>query len=115
MVCVVLSAIWVVATVFTLIIYLRVASYEKRQKRDEAIIIHTMDTLVDFIEAKDEYTHGHSKRVAEYTRKIAEKMRIPKDIVRDYYYIALMHDCGKIGIPDEILNKEEKLQRKNSR
>lgn len=109
MVCVVLSAIWVVATVFTLIIYLRVASYEKRQKRDEAIIIHTMDTLVDFIEAKDEYTHGHSKRVAEYTRKIAEKMRIPKDIVRDYYYIALMHDCGKIGIPDEILNKEEKL------
>ena len=109
MVCVVLSAIWVVATVFTLIIYLRIASYEKRQKRDEAIIIHTMDTLVDFIEAKDEYTHGHSKRVAEYTRKIAEKMRIPKDVVRDYYYIALMHDCGKIGIPDEILNKEEKL------
>lgn len=108
-VCIILSVIWGVAAITTLIVGLRMASYEKRQKRDEAIIIHTMDTLVDFIEAKDEYTHGHSRRVADYTRKIAERMRIPKDDVRDYYYIALMHDCGKIGIPDDILNKAGKL------
>ena len=68
-----------------------------------------MDTFISFIDAKDPYTHGHSERVAEYTRKIATHMGLDKEVVRNYYYIALMHDCGKISVPDNILKKPDKL------
>ena len=100
---------WVVALLVYVLITLRLSSKERRKQREEAILIHAIDTLVDFIEAKDEYTKGHSKRVANYTRKIAKRLKLSKDTIRDYYFTALMHDCGKISIPDSILKKKDKL------
>ena len=89
--------------------YLRTAKYLKRQKRDAQIIIQSMNTFVNMIDAKDTYTQGHSARVAIYSREIARRMKFSEDEINTLYYIALMHDCGKIGIPDAVLKKPEKL------
>lgn len=101
--------IWALLVLIYLLICIRLSSNERRRQREEAILIHALDTLVDFIEAKDEYTKGHSRRVATYTRKIAKRLKLPREVIRDYYFTALMHDCGKIGIPDYILKKAESL------
>ncbi len=70
-----------------------------------------MDTFISFIDARDPYTHGHFERVAEYARKIAVHMGLDPEVVRNYYYIALMHDCGKLSIPDSILKKKGSLDK----
>lgn len=57
------------------------------------------------VEAKDLYTKGHSERVAKYSEMIARKMGYSDDDAKTLYIIALMHDVGKIGIPDAIINK----------
>lgn len=57
------------------------------------------------VEAKDLYTKGHSERVAKYSEMIAKKMGYSDDDAKTLYIIALMHDVGKIGIPDAIINK----------
>ncbi len=69
----------------------------------------TIRTLSNALDAKDEYTNGHSHRVAEYSVMIAERMKLsPKDIEKTKT-AALLHDIGKIGIKDEVLNKPGKL------
>lgn len=105
----ILAELWVVSFLIFILVCLRMSAEKRSKQREEAILIHSIDTLVDFIEAKDEYTKGHSKRVASYTRKIAKRMQLPKDKVQNYYFAALMHDCGKIGIPDDILKKNASL------
>ena len=65
--------------------------------------------LVKTIDAKDPYTNGHSIRVAEYTRMLAEQVYTDPDEIHSIYNIALLHDIGKIGIPDSIINKPGKL------
>ena len=69
----------------------------------------TATALVNAIDAKDKYTHGHSSRVAEYSRKIAEELGKNERECEEIYYTALLHDVGKIGIEDRIINKEGKL------
>lgn len=81
----------------------------ERQKNDEKIILETMQTIANFVDAKDPYTKGHSLRVAEYSMKIAEKMNMSKDEIRNIGYIGLMHDCGKMGVADYVLTKPGKL------
>lgn len=66
-------------------------------------------SLVRILEAKDQYTRGHSERVADFSEKIAINMGIPKDKVDLLKEAALLHDIGKIGIKESILNKEGKL------
>ncbi len=87
----------------------RTRKLEQRRINDEKIIVETMMTLANFIDAKDEYTRGHSTRVSAYSVKLAKKMHLEEDEIRQLSYIALMHDCGKMGIPDYILNKPDKL------
>lgn len=65
--------------------------------------------LIRVLEAKDEYTKGHSERVAEYTEMIAKKLNYPKDRVAFLKEAALLHDIGKLGIDESILNKKSKL------
>ena len=79
--------------------------YRIRQERDQKIIIQSMKTFTNFIDAKDPYTRGHSIRVAFYTKKLAQKLGFDEDELYNIYYIALLHDVGKINIPDNILNK----------
>ncbi len=96
---------WLVAFLCYIFVKLSLIRYKKRQKRDEKIIIQIIDTFITFIDAKDPYTSGHSQRVAIYTKEIAKRMGVDKDEVRNYFYIALMHDCGKLLVSDDILKK----------
>ena len=84
--------------------------YLNKKSRQNALIIEeAISAFMGFIDAKDTTTNGHSKRVAKYTRLLARKMGFSEDEAQRMYYIGLMHDCGKIGIPDAILNKPAKL------
>jgi len=69
-------------------------------------IIYALAATVD---AKDHYTYGHSKKVSEHAVTIAELLSLPEDRINTIRAAALLHDIGKIGIPDSILNKEEAL------
>ena len=68
-----------------------------------------VQTLSGAIDAKDSYTNGHSLRVAEYSRRIARRAGLSEEKVKNIYMMALLHDIGKIGIPDTIINKPGKL------
>jgi len=80
-------------------------------KTDEIqkIFIQSITTITYAVDAKDRYTKGHSVRVAQYCLAIAKKLNWSKQDCLNLYYIALLHDIGKIGIPDSILNKPTKL------
>ncbi len=69
----------------------------------------TAKALATAIDAKDKYTHGHSIRVAEYSREIARLSGKSETECRDIYIAGLLHDVGKIGIPNVIINKQDKL------
>lgn len=69
----------------------------------------TTEALADAIDAKDEYTRGHSGRVSEYALKIAKRAGMDDKTCDEVYFAALLHDVGKIGIPDEIIHKPGKL------
>ena len=68
-----------------------------------------MESLSTTIEAKDEYTRGHSRRVAQYAALIAENLGWSNEEIQNLKNCAYLHDIGKIGIPDQILNKPGKL------
>ena len=70
---------------------------------------HTILALAEAVEAKDTYTKGHSQRVAEYSKAIAQKMGYTENQLQEVYFIALMHDIGKIGVPDAVINKTDRL------
>ncbi|WP_243007111.1 HD domain-containing phosphohydrolase [Dorea sp. AM58-8] len=82
---------------------------EKRRQQTERLSLQMMRTLALTVEAKDEYTRGHSHRVAEYAALIAKELHwSPKEIL-NLKYAAHLHDIGKVGIPDTILNKPTRL------
>ena len=70
-----------------------------------------VQTLAKTIDAKDRYTNGHSFRVSEYSVKLAKRLGWSEEEVRDLKREALLHDIGKIGIPDAVLNKPGKLDK----
>ena len=82
---------------------------EEKDKSLQRLFTQTATALVNAIDAKDKYTHGHSARVADYSRKIAKEAGMSERECEDVYYTALLHDVGKIGIPENIINKEGKL------
>lgn len=104
-----LGGIWILTFIVSLIISRNIKKFTERQERDKEIITQSITTFVNFIDAKDEYTRGHSNRVALYSKEIARRMGLTPDEQQQLYYVALMHDVGKIGIPDAILNKNGAL------
>jgi len=96
---------------------------KKMQERIELQIKATMDqlssskrlfrqmvfALAKTIDAKDPYTNGHSQRVADYSREIAFRAGKSKNYQRKIFFIALLHDIGKIGVSGQVLNKPDKL------
>ena len=68
-----------------------------------------MQTLANTIDAKDHYTKGHSTRVSQYSTMIAQALGWDAERVNDLRCAALLHDIGKIGVPDSILNKPTRL------
>ena len=86
-----------------------VGHLQEQQKFSTRLFEQTATALVSAIDESDNYSHGHSLRVAEYSEKIAKRMGKDEDECRKVYYAALLHDVGKIGIPESILNKNGKL------
>jgi putative nucleotidyltransferase with HDIG domain len=68
-----------------------------------------VQSFVRMLEARDKYTKGHSERVAEYAEKIASKMGFSQEKATLLKELGLLHDIGKLGVGEEILNKKEKL------
>ena len=81
----------------------------EKQRHSQEMIDQSTLALVEAIDAKDRYTNGHSRRVAVYSRMIAERIGKTPEECYEIYLIALLHDVGKIGIPDAIINKTSKL------
>lgn len=105
----VLSIIWGLGMLVFIAVVIQHRRYIRHRRIQEQIIAQTMNVVSSFVDAKDSYTNGHSKRVAYYTKELARRMKLSDDMINIYYYAAMLHDCGKILVPDHILNKEEKL------
>jgi putative nucleotidyltransferase with HDIG domain len=69
----------------------------------------TINTIALIVEARDPYTAGHQKRVAEISVAIAKEMGLPKEQIQGIYFASLIHDLGKIRVPSEILSKPGNL------
>ena len=69
----------------------------------------TAEALASAIDAKDKYTHGHSKRVAAYAQQIAREAGKTEEECENIYFAALLHDVGKIGVDESIISKDGKL------
>ena len=82
---------------------------EQRRQSVERLSLQMVQSLANAIDAKDSYTNGHSTRVAKYSVMIAEKMGYSGEQLERLQYAALLHDIGKIGIPEAIINKPAKL------
>ena len=93
----------------TFLVVVRFAAYKKRQREIERLSIEVTTALSQTIDAKDKYTKGHSNRVAKYSRMLAEALGEDEKTQEKIYYVALLHDIGKIGIPNAIINKPGKL------
>jgi GAF domain-containing protein len=75
----------------------------------QRVYYETLRSLASALEARDDYTRGHSERVAEMSKNIAEILELPERDVKKIHNAALLHDIGKIGIRDEVLLAPRKL------
>ena len=71
--------------------------------------VQTIRALAEAVDAKDTYTRGHSERVGVYASKIAREMDYPKDFIERVYIAGLLHDVGKIGVRDAVIQKPDRL------
>ena len=78
-------------------------------ERINGVLEGTIETLALVVEARDPYTSGHQKRVAEIAVAIAENLGLSKGQIRGLYLASIVHDLGKIQVPSEILSKPGKL------
>ncbi|MBR5088343.1 MAG: response regulator [Ruminiclostridium sp.] len=81
----------------------------KKTHENEQLSLNIVKCLADAIDAKDTYTNGHSGRVAEYSREIARRAGYSEKDQDIIYMVGLLHDVGKIGVPDAVINKPAKL------
>ena len=81
----------------------------RKTKENERLSLRVVQTLAEAIDAKDNYTNGHSTRVAGYAREIGRRAGYTTKQQEEIYMMGLLHDVGKIGIPDDVINKPGKL------
>lgn len=84
---------------------------DQKTREYQELALESIFAIVNIIEAKDEITEGHSVRVAGYSMELAKAMGYDAQRAEQVYQTGLLHDVGKIGIPDLILKKEGKLTR----
>ena len=82
----------------------------KKQEEDRILIREIVEAFAKTIDMKDQYTRGHSTRVAVYTTLLARELGYNEETVEKYHNIALLHDIGKIGVRGEVLNKNGRLE-----
>ena len=75
----------------------------------ESLSLQVVQALAKTVDAKDSYTNGHSERVADYSREIAKRYGYDEDRQEEIYMMGLLHDVGKIGVPDQVINKPARL------
>lgn len=98
------------------------ASLNKSKEEIEKLIMKQNTSIIEFVkliaktlDAKDEYTAGHSLRVLDYAVKIAQELNLPEQDIEILKQACLLHDIGKIGIPDGVLNKKGALNNEEKR
>ena len=96
---------------FYIVIKNILATNEAIKAKDEikTLSVEVMEALAHTIDAKDEYTKGHSVRVAKYSKMLCEKLGLSDEEGESVYYMALLHDIGKIKVPNEIINGTSKM------
>jgi len=96
----------------------RIEEIKDLYHKEHRVFIHTAIALATAIDARDPYTHGHTERVTRYCLSVADELKdIPealsyRNFKETLQIAALLHDVGKIGIPDAILNKNKSLTKK---
>jgi len=103
------SLCWLILLIVFVAVQINMSINKKKIQNEQEIIKESISVFTNIFETKDMYTKGHSQRVAEYTKMLAEKAGFPEEKCNHLSYIALMHDVGKFHIPDEILKKPGKL------
>lgn len=105
----VVLGIFIVVELIMVITTIRTWQIRKKQKEFENIVDQSFHIFANLIDAKDPYTFGHSHRVALYSKELAKRLGVSQEDRKRLFYIALLHDIGKIGIADAILNKKGPL------
>lgn len=82
---------------------------DEKTRENENLFLHVVESLADAIDAKDNYTNGHSGRVAVYSKEIASRYGYDEKSLEKIFMMGLLHDVGKIGVPDEVINKPGRL------
>lgn len=85
------------------------AAVQRKTKENENLSMHIVLSLAEAIDAKDKYTNSHSLHVAKYAKEISRRFGYSEKQQNDIYTMGLLHDIGKIGIPDAVINKPGKL------
>ncbi|MBS4214607.1 HD-GYP domain-containing protein [Neobacillus rhizophilus] len=98
--------IYLVSYLFMTFISAAMITYVQRVKQKSLDII---TSLVKALDSRDPYTYDHSENVSRYAMQIAEKMNLSKDVCQIIRTGGLLHDIGKIGIPEQILTKPMEL------
>lgn len=90
-------------------IRMHIKKVEESQRKLENMNEKMVTTIARTIDARDRYTNGHSQRVAKYAMELARRMGKTENEQKEIYYAALLHDVGKIHVPDAIIHKPSKL------
>ncbi len=88
---------------------IQTSKLEERGRKMEQMSIQVVRALADTIDAKDKYTKGHSTRVARYAVRLARELGYSEEELSNLRNVALLHDIGKVSVPDSVLNKPDKL------
>ncbi|HEY1684927.1 MAG TPA: HD-GYP domain-containing protein [Tepidisphaeraceae bacterium] len=80
-----------------------------RFSEQRQMFLGTVQSLTAAVDAKDSYTRGHSERVGMLARQMAEALALEPEVIHQYYVAGLLHDVGKIGIPEAVLGKTGRL------
>ncbi len=87
----------------------RTEELERERQKLEQLSVATLEALINALEAKDRYLSGHSARVSALAATVAHEMGLPEDEVERVRLAGRLHDLGKIGIREEVLNKRGPL------
>ena len=87
----------------------RTAELQRERMKLERLSIATLEALVNALEAKDPYMRGHSARVADLSATVAHELAIPEEDVEHVRVAGRLHDIGKIGTRESVLNKQGAL------
>lgn len=102
----------VVALIFCALVALAAGAsreIERRRREAQDSFFQTLTTLAETIDLRDPYTAGHSRRVAAYSRLLALEIGLTPPAARQIEHAALLHDIGKVGVPDAVLFKNGPL------